>query len=479
MSFQWAIRAALLAAAAAAPAYPVSVTPFVNMGGYSPNEMTIDRATGDIYLSATAGSSSTLSIVKVTAGNLTTIYSSLPGTTGGVLTYTNGFTIDDSSNQLWWNNANAGPGSLTELSRAPATGGAITRNSPADDLDSLSWSGTMLYAAHYAGSLYTVTSMGGLSSLGFFRNTSHLAIAGDGAILYVVDDAGAYRRNADGSFTVLVSAPSTYRTNGSRAVVGGGHLYALDRNLLNGFWQIPTSGGTPTFISDGAFTSLQAVGYFNGSVYASDRGDGTGAHVWRVDLATAVPGPAGPTGATGPQGVAGPQGATGPQGVTGPQGATGPQGVTGLQGAQGDTGPIGPIGPTGATGSTGPAGAGGATGPTGPTGATGATGQTGPQLLPTRLVANDTVLTGAVGEIVILVDATFGPVTVHLPSPAAVPPGRFYFLKKIDRTFHPVMVDAGLMGSTVDGAATNTLFLPRQVYGVVSDGSAWWAISQF
>jgi len=73
MSFQWAIRAALLAAAAAAPAYPVSVTPFVNMGGYSPNEMTIDRATGDIYLSATAGSSSTLSIVKVTAGNLTGI----------------------------------------------------------------------------------------------------------------------------------------------------------------------------------------------------------------------------------------------------------------------------------------------------------------------------------------------------------------------------------------------------------------------
>jgi len=99
--------------------------------------------------------------------------------------------------------------------------------------------------------------------------------------------------------------------------------------------------------------------------------------------------------------------------------------------------------------------------------------------LPTRLVANDTVLTGAVGEIVILVDATFGPVTVHLPSPAAVPSGRFYFLKKIDRTFHPVMVDAGLMGSTVDGAATNTLFLPRQVYGVVSDGSAWWAVSQF
>lgn len=47
-------------------------------------------------------------------------------------------------------------------------------------------------------------------------------------------------------------------------------------------------------------------------------------------------GPAGPTGATGPQGPAGPTGATGPQGSTGPTGATGSQG---------------PAGPTGATGS--------------------------------------------------------------------------------------------------------------------------------
>ena len=55
----------------------------------------------------------------------------------------------------------------------------------------------------------------------------------------------------------------------------------------------------------------------------------------------------------------------------------------------------------------------------------------------------------------------------------------FHFIKKFDRTFHPVVVDAGLMGSTVDGAATSTLFLPKQVFGVVSDGSAWLDISQF
>src|SRR6266436_6778198 len=246
----WAIRAAFLAVATAAPAFPASVTPFVDLGVYAPDEMTIDRATGEIYLTAHASGSSTLSIVKATPTNLTTVYSSLPATTGGDLQYTNGFTIDDSNNRLWWNNANAGPGSATELSRAPATGGAITRNSPADDLDSLSWSGTTLYAAHYAGSLYSV------------------------------DDGGAYRRNADGTFTNLVSAPTLFRTNSSRAAVGGGYLYALDSRSSNGYWQIPSSGGTPTFIADGAFTFLQAIGYSNGSVYVSDSGNGTGGHVW-------------------------------------------------------------------------------------------------------------------------------------------------------------------------------------------------------
>ncbi len=275
----WAIRAAFLAVATAAPAFPASVTPFVDLGVYAPDEMTIDRATGEIYLTAHASGSSTLSIVKATPTNLTTVYSSLPATTGGDLQYTNGFTIDDSNNRLWWNNANAGPGSATELSRAPATGGAITRNSPADDLDSLSWSGTTLYAAHYAGSLYSVSSSGALTFLGFHRSTSHLAIAGDGAILYVVDDGGAYRRNADGTFTNLVSAPTLFRTNSSRAAVGGGYLYALDSRSSNGYWQIPTSGGTPTFIADGAFTFLQAIGYSNGSVYVPDSGNGTGGHV--------------------------------------------------------------------------------------------------------------------------------------------------------------------------------------------------------
>ena len=52
----------------------------------------------------------------------------------------------------------------------------------------------------------------------------------------------------------------------------------------------------------------------------------------------AVPGPAGPQGATGTQGETGTQGATGYQGDTGKTGATGTQGDTGMQGATGKTG---------------------------------------------------------------------------------------------------------------------------------------------
>ncbi|ENQ3109947.1 Gly-Xaa-Xaa repeat protein, partial [Bacillus cereus] len=75
-----------------------------------------------------------------------------------------------------------------------------------------------------------------------------------------------------------------------------------------------------------------------------------------------VQGPAGATGATGPQGAQGPAGATGATGAQGAQGpagatgATGPQGVQGPAGATGPQGIQGPAGATGATGATGPAG---------------------------------------------------------------------------------------------------------------------------
>lgn len=60
----------------------------------------------------------------------------------------------------------------------------------------------------------------------------------------------------------------------------------------------------------------------------------------------AVPGPAGPQGATGP---AGPQGEAGPQGV---QGAVGPAGPAGPQGEPGSAGPAGPAGAAGSPGAS-------------------------------------------------------------------------------------------------------------------------------
>ena len=177
------------------PTPPVpSVTSVVNTGSFNINEMSLDPTNGDIYLNGYDSGSSELSIVKITSGSLTMLYSPLPGTTGGNLTYTNGFAVHAAN--LWWNNANAGPGFATELSSAAKVGGGpITRRSPTDDLDSLSSDGTTLFTAYYAGSLYTVTSSGGLNYIGFHRGTVHLAIAADSGVLYVVDDGGAYRRD--------------------------------------------------------------------------------------------------------------------------------------------------------------------------------------------------------------------------------------------------------------------------------------------
>jgi len=58
----------------------------------------------------------------------------------------------------------------------------------------------------------------------------------------------------------------------------------------------------------------------------------------------AVPGPAGPQGATGIQGEAGSQGAIGYQGNEGVQGETGSQGATGYQGNEGIQGETGKTG---------------------------------------------------------------------------------------------------------------------------------------
>jgi hypothetical protein len=285
------VQMALWSLPSAAALGSIGVTSVINTGTYNADEMTIDRVNGDIYLDGTSTVGGNYSVVKVNGGSLTTLYSPLPATTGGNLTYTNGLAVDTS--QLWWNNANAGPGSNTEISRAPKTGaGPITRNSPADDLDSFAYDGTTLYTAYYAGILYSVDGSGNLNNLGFYRGTSHLALAADLGTLYVADDSGTYSRSPGGTFSNITNVANTYRTNGERLAVGGGSLWALDRNNLNGFWQIPLVAGSPTFYTDPSFVNLKSIGYFNGQVFLADSGEVSGTnlsgHVW----AATVPEPA-------------------------------------------------------------------------------------------------------------------------------------------------------------------------------------------
>jgi len=278
--------AALLMLAATCHAQIQVVTSVVNTGLYNVFEMSIDPADGGIYVDGYPSGSTQLSVQKVSGASLVSLYATMPGTSGGNLPYTNGFTIH--GNNLWWNNANSGPGSATELSQTPKTGGAITRNSPFDDLDVLASDGTTLFTAHYAGSLFTVNGVGALTGLGSRRGTSHLTMAAEAGILYVADDSGIYRRNTNGSFTDMVSASSRYLTNGGRMAVGGGYLYVLDRNVHNGYWKLDKVTGAGNFIADPSFTYLNSIGYQGGTIYVSDAGEAPGqtnltGHIWKSE----------------------------------------------------------------------------------------------------------------------------------------------------------------------------------------------------
>ena len=192
------ILVAVSTALAATCAAQTVVTSVVDTGLYNIFEMSLDPANGGIYVNGLVSGSSQLSIQAVSGASLVSRYSPLPGTSGGNLTYTNGFAVQ--AGFLWWNNANSGSGTATEISKAPAAGGGpITRTSPDNDLDSLASDGTTLFAAHYAGALHSVTSGGDLNSLGTHRAASHLALAAEGGVLYVADDTGIYRRNTHGT----------------------------------------------------------------------------------------------------------------------------------------------------------------------------------------------------------------------------------------------------------------------------------------
>jgi len=216
----------------------------------------------------------------------------------------------------------------------------------------------------------------------------------------------AYRRNADGSFTVLFRS---FHVRTKQRAVSAGHLYALDRNLLNG-------SGRSDSAARRRSSPMERSPVFKPSVLQRIRLRVDRAMHRRSCLALDLPRLCRADRPT-------------VRGVTGRRAlpvhrrhrstgrtvhrAHGPQAHTVCKAPRRYS--LSDDRPTGATDSTGPAAQEARPGP-GPT----AHGADGPQLLPTRLVANDTSdrRRGRSSSS----SMPLRPVTVHLPSPAAVPP---------------------------------------------------------
>lgn len=78
----------------------------------------------------------------------------------------------------------------------------------------------------------------------------------------------------------------------------------------------------------------------------------------------------------------------------------------------------------------------------------------------------------ALGDYLILCNALSGPITVTLPSAAALP-GNVYVIKKIDSSSNPITVDP--FGSqTIDGQLTQTIGYQGTAVNFTSDGSNYW-----
>lgn len=78
----------------------------------------------------------------------------------------------------------------------------------------------------------------------------------------------------------------------------------------------------------------------------------------------------------------------------------------------------------------------------------------------------------AAGYTVILVDASSGGVVITLPA-ALTNDGRYYFIKKIDSSNNPVVIEGDVSAETIDGEASISLGLQYQYIMVRCDGTVW------
>lgn len=284
------------------------------------------------------------------------------GSGGGGATYTEGYGINITNNQI---SAEIGPDELegveeiaqtanTNASNAAAEAGQAISNAAAAQATADAAVATIeaaspISASREDSSVSLTHDNSGVSAGAYGPTSNVTADWGDtvtvGARLSVT--AEGHVSNAEGRSVKLPSNTATSEAKGLMSAADKTKLDEIDSEIKNADLSI----GTVTTVEN----SQDASASFSGSGLD-------------LELNLSIP--------KGPQGNTGPKGDTGPQGPQGPKGDTG---ATGAQGAQGVQGPKGDPGEDGATGATGPQGPQGPQGEQGPQGPKGDTGAQGPQ----------------------------------------------------------------------------------------------------
>jgi hypothetical protein len=238
------------------------------------------------------------------------------GTPTQLYSYSTGspFDVTALGANLFWIDPNSGPGTDTQILRAPKNGsGPITPiytgssvGQPIVDGSSIATNGVLLFTADEVnGRVHRLNPDGtGLIQLGPDRytggfSTEHLNRITVSATTAYIADAGF----SNGSITItpkVVSIPTsgdTFTTlhagapfnylSGIALDAANNTLYLSDQGP-NRIWKMSTSGGPPELLlTDPRFGTLDDIEFVNGYLYLTDRGAET---VWKVDLA-AVPEP--------------------------------------------------------------------------------------------------------------------------------------------------------------------------------------------
>jgi hypothetical protein len=244
--------------------------------------------------------------VPIGGGSTTQLYSYTgPGGAASPLS------ITQAGGTLFWVDPNSGPGTGTEVRRAPVNGSGpqtviYNAGSPLVEGSGIATNGTALFVAdevrgrvfrmNFDGSGFT--QLGNDRYGGFFDEEHLNTIAVSGGVVYIADSGKAGFGDTPPQIVSIPETGGTFTTLFSGTLpgfapqgiaVGDGRIF-----LTNGsdILQMPLTGGTPTlFASDPRFGRLGELTYFNHSLYVTDLSSSTGVKVWQVEVSS-VPEPA-------------------------------------------------------------------------------------------------------------------------------------------------------------------------------------------